>query len=200
MNSEQIFQNPYQPLLWGDRIFKELCLRVTCHIATLCHCKLLLQIEMYIKEFGCTATACIEHRPFVQSSNQVFSEWDPTALRVNCVAIHPWYWRPLVWMGSCCYTSTVGLDHQQHHPVYASLRINLYGKCTNQSLAISFFAQLWTSAVCGLATLLLRQHWHHQIGLFAQMVPLAFYLKCDSPFEAYVIFTQHNLSCLDFTY
>ena len=29
-----------------------------------------------------SATACIEHRPFVQSSNQVFSKWDPTAPRV----------------------------------------------------------------------------------------------------------------------
>ena len=114
MNSEQILQNPYQPLLRGDRIFSELCPRVSCHLATLCHCKLLLLIEMHIKEFGCTATACIEHRPFVQSSNQVFSEWDPTALRVNCVAIHLFYWRPLVWMGFCCYTSTVGWANHQH--------------------------------------------------------------------------------------
>ena len=187
MNSEQILQNPYQPLLRGDRIFSELCPRVSCHLATLCHCKLLLQIEMYIKEFGCTATACIEHRPFVQSSNQVFSEWDPTALRVNCVAIHPWYWRPLVWRGSCCYTVTVGWDHQQHTTIFASLRINLNVKCTNQSLAFSFFAQLCTSAVWRTATwqpLLLHQHRHHQIGLFTQLVQLAFYLKCDSPFEA----------------
>ena len=136
MNSEQILQNPYQPLLRGDRIFSELGPRVSCHLATLCHCKLLLLIKMHIKEFGCTATACIEHRPFYRV--QIKSSPNGTQLLrgFNCVAIHPWYWRPLVLRGSCCYTGTGGWDHQQHTTIYiyASLRINLNVKCTNQSL------------------------------------------------------------------